>query len=114
MAETNAASPFNWMIMVVWSIPISMTFHSLYIILLIGLMGKDVPLSKRPINILLLIDELLRLVGSAGTLIAAILATIWREAEVANSKICRLTRVCKLVKRSWKQFHLTFSNEYLN
>ena len=86
MAETDAASPFNWMIMVVCSIPISMTFHSLYIILLIGLMGKDVPLSKRPINILLLIDELLRLVGSAGTLIAAILATIWREAEVANSK----------------------------
>ena len=89
MAETDAASPFNWMIMVVCSIPISMTFHSLYIILLIGLMGKDAPLSKRPINILLLIDELLRLVGSAGTLIAAILATIWREAEVANSKICR-------------------------
>ena len=75
-------SPFNWLIMAVCAIPIFMTIHTLYIILLIGVMFKEAPLSKRPINILLLIDELLRLVGSAGTLVAAILVTIWNEAEV--------------------------------
>ena len=80
--DTNTESPFNWLIMAICTIPIFMTIHSLYITLLIGVMLKEAPLSKRPINILLLIDELLRLVGSAGTLVAAILVTIWNEAKV--------------------------------
>ena len=80
--DTSTESPFNWLFMAVCAIPIFMTIHSLYITLLIGVMLKEAPLSKRPINILLLIDELLRLVGSAGTLVAAILVTIWNEAKV--------------------------------
>ena len=82
---SNNENPFNWLIMAVCAIPIFMTIHSLYIILLIGVMFKGAPLSKRPINILLLMDELLRLVGSAGTLVAAILVTIWNEAKVLLS-----------------------------
>ena len=80
--DTNTEGPFNWLIMAVCAIPIFMTIHSLYIILLIGVMFKEAPLSKRPINILLLMDEFLRLVGSAGTLVAAILVTTKDEAKV--------------------------------
>ena len=80
--DRSTESPFNWLIMAICTIPIFMTIHTLYIILLIGVMFKGAPLSKRPINILLLMDELLRLVGSAGTLVAAILVTIWNEAKV--------------------------------
>ena len=74
--------PFNWMVVAVGAIPIFMAIHSLYIVLLIVVMGKDVPFSKRPINILLLIDEILRFLGSVGTLVAATWATLWKEVEV--------------------------------
>ena len=80
--DTNTESPFNWLIVAVCAIPIFMTIHSLYIILLVGVMGKDISLSKRPINILLLIDEILGFVGSVGTLAAATIVTIWNEAKV--------------------------------
>ena len=85
--DRSTESPFNWLIMAICTIPIFMTIHTLYIILLIGVMFKEAPLSKRPINILLLMDELLRLVGSAGTLVAAILVTIWNEAKVLFSRL---------------------------
>ena len=78
----NEETTFNWMIVAVCTIPIFMAIHSLYIILLVGVMGKDISISKRPINILLLIDEILGFVGSVGTLVAATIVTIWNEAEV--------------------------------
>ena len=78
----NEETPFNWMIVTVCAIPIFMAIHSLYIILLVGVMSKDISLSKRPINILLLVDEILRLLGSVGALVAATLATIGEEVKV--------------------------------
>ena len=80
--ESTDESPFNWMFVAVCAIPIFMTIHSLYIILLIGVMGKDGPLYKRQINFLLLVDEILRLLGSVGALVAATLATIGEEVKV--------------------------------
>ena len=80
----NEETPFNWMIATVYAIPIFMAIHSLYIILLVGVMSRDTSLSKRPINILLLIDEIMRFIGSIGTLFAATLVTIWNEVKVIN------------------------------
>ena len=80
--ESTDESPFNWMFVAVCVIPIFMTIHSLYIILLIRVMGKDGPLYKRPIHFLLLVDEILRLLGSVGALVAATLATIGEEVKV--------------------------------
>ena len=80
----NEETTFNWMIATIYAIPIFMAIHSLYIILLVGVMSRDTSLSKRPINILLLIDEILRFIGSIGTLFAATLATIWSEVKVIN------------------------------
>ena len=97
--DTNTEGPFNWLIMAVCAIPIIMTIHSLYIILLVGVMSKDTSLSKRPINILLLIDEILRFIGSIGTLFAATLVTMWNEVKVINVKLAE-------VRRAWLSFSL--------
>ena len=61
----------------VLAIPVLMTIHLLYILLLVAFMSRDGSLWRRPINTLILTDETFRFLGSLGSLAGLVNDTIF-------------------------------------
>ena len=74
-----------------------MAFQFGYLALLLRVMTKDGAIRKKAVNVMILTDEGIKLLASIGTLIGAILSSIWREMSqlegsnfIGNSSICQL------------------------
>ena len=73
-----------------------MAFQFAYLALLLRVMTKDGAIRKKAVNVMILTDEGIKLLASIGTLIGAILSSIWREMSqlegsnlIGNSSICQ-------------------------
>ena len=74
-----------------------MAFQFAYLALLLKVMTKEGAIRKKAVNVMILTDEGIKLLASIGTLIGAILSSIWAEMSqlggsnfIGNSSICQL------------------------
>ena len=64
---------------VVVGLPICIAIHLVHIALLMRVITKEGPIWKKPINWMILSDEVIRFLGSVGCIHATILEGLWQD-----------------------------------